>query len=300
MASSRPSRLPVFLTAAELLAPADKDLVDRLTLAIDEPEQYLKVYREELAQRAVSTPVPRLALIALLDGLAAREQVALIDWKTPAEDVVDALKNIRGAPEIDWAWVRAFDEDELDDLSTERFLSAVAAEVESQKRGISLVNLDTGSDQFAIVLVTTDKANAVLAAMKATRHKAELVRPKPIAKPRPARRTQANQGGAAMAEWPVASEDAPGTWRYFLQPDRAQMVCLRKAEEAFDVISGPAHGDSTTQRRSFVSAEACNEGWVAEIETLRSGGYLQYTDTEHAKELRARTAAHNAAKRKKR
>ncbi len=156
-----------WLKLGDLLAAGDRKVRERLELALTDGALYVREHAQELFERGVTKPIPKLPLIALLDGLDAANRVALLDWKSPAHDVRAALGALRPRVKIDWAWMKPFEEEELDDISTERLLHAVAAHVPPK---IALVNLHTGSDELAIAFVEASRVRQIVAAMKAVGH----------------------------------------------------------------------------------------------------------------------------------
>ena len=276
----------------DLLA-GDQALAKRVALALSDPKAFVARHAKTLAARGVSKPVPRLPLLVVLDGLEARKRVALIDWKTRAEDVVFALSRLRAPVKIDGGWMDAFDEDALDDLSTERVLQAIAAQLAP---AVTMVNLDTESDQLAIVLVESADARAVLAGMRAVGHAAAAVKPKPLAKPKPAAKRGGATPGTAMASWPRCDADAPNTWRYFVHREKLRSLCTRKWESAFEVMEAPAWSTSgSMDRREHASDAACRRAYVSHYASLEKDGWSQFSAEEHAKEL----LFHDAARGKK-
>lgn len=277
----------------DLLAVGDRVLGERIGDALSDPKAFVARHAKALALRGVSKPTPRLPLLVLLDGLEAKKRVALIDWKSPAEDVVFALSRLRSPVKVDGRWMKAFDEDALDDLSTERVLQAIAAQIEPTA---TMVNLDTESDQFAIVLVERSHARALLAATSAVGHGAAVVKPKPLAKPKPAPKRRGGTPGTPMEVWPPCEADEPNTWRYFVHREKLRSLCTRKWESAFEVMEAPAWSTSeTTDRRAHTTAEACRRAYVAHYESLQKDGWSQFSAEEHAKELLFHDAARGKA-----
>jgi hypothetical protein len=284
---SRAAPVAKWLRLAELLAAGDDALRERLALAVTDPALYVQTHARELEERGVTKPIARLPLIALLDGLDAAKRVALLDWKSPAEDVQDELRALRPRVKIDWAWMKGFEEDELDDISTTRLLQAVAAHAPPK---IALVNLDTSSDQLAIAFVETSRVRPIITAMKAVGHPAEAIAAKAVAPPK--RSTKIPRRGTPLTSWPKCEKDAFGTWRYFMNRKTLRSLYLIKYTTAFDVMLGPSWSTNMkTEKRVSSTAARCTAAYVAFYAQLQRDGWLQLTAEEQAKEVRANAAA---------
>ena len=200
--------------------------------------------------------------------------------------MVFELKKLKTPGKVDWGWVSSVDPDELGEVSTERFLQAVAAQLDHAK--LALLNLDTGSDQFAVIAIEPSLEKGVLTIMKNAGYAAARIAAKPlVTKAKPVAKRA--RGGSPLSEWPDCKDDPSNTWRYFIHPERELSRCLRKWPQAFDIMEGPATSTSTrTEKKSFVTAAQCTQAYVEYYEALKQEGWLQFTAQEHAKELRAR------------
>lgn len=279
------------LALGDLLSDGDALLRARLELVSRDPKRYVHEHARELGQRGVTKPIPRLPLIALLDGLDEAKRVALIDWKSPAEDVEHGLKGIRPRMPFDWKWTKAFDEDDLDDISTERVLRAAAAHAPPEK---ALINLDTTSDQFAIVVVDARHTRRIVGAMRSLGHPAAVITPKALGAPKPAKKSAGKSAarGTPLAAWPDCSTDPFGTWRFFTNRETLRSTFTTKYGTAFDVMEGPSWStDGKRDKRTFGDPALCTAAYVAFYRELKQGGWLQLTAEEHAKEVRSNAAA---------
>jgi len=273
---------------AKLLAPKDVSIVKSVRLAIERPDEYVKTHARDLADRGVTKPIPELPSLALLDALDAARLVALIDWKSATEDVVFLLRKLKTNKNLSWAWMKPYDEDDLDDLSLDRLLKAIASEAD---RNFALVNIDTSSDQYAIAIVERARASQIVKAMNAVGERAEVIVGKPLAKPKP--KPTRVRAGTPMAKWPSCVSDASNTSRYFFHRENRRSLWTRRWEGAFEVMEGPAWSWSMKHdRRDFRTTKACTKGYVDFIEQLRRDGWLQFTLPEANKEMCAQIAAH--------
>ncbi len=86
-ASSSSAELRAFRELAELLAPGVRAVAERVALAVEDPAAYVKKHARELGERGVTKPIPRLPLVALLDGIfvqhvpVARELLRLLEQR---------------------------------------------------------------------------------------------------------------------------------------------------------------------------------------------------------------------------
>jgi hypothetical protein len=281
-----------WLEAARALAPGDASVARVVRLAIEDPDQYMKTHVRDLRDRGVTKPIPTLPLIALLDALDDAKLVALIDCKSATDDVVFLMRGVTAKKKrLSWAWMKPYDEDDLDDLSMDRLLEAVASEANTH--GLALVNIDAGSDQYAITIVERARTAKILKAMKAVGHPAKIIVARPLAKPKPA--PTRFRLGTPMTEWPSGSADPSDTSRYFFHRERRRSLWTRRFETVFRVMEGPAWSYSMKQdvREHKTSAE-CTRKYVAFIAQLHGDGWLQFTLPEANKEL----CAHDAARKK--
>lgn len=257
--------------------------------AVDDPVAYVRAHVETLRERGVTAPIPELPLLALLDALDAEGRVALLDHRTASEDVVASLRGLKPRRKLAWAWLKAHDEDALDDLGLERLLAAIAAEALPPE--LALVNLDTRSDQMAILIVDAESAAELLAAAKGVRHPAKRVAPKVLAKPK-AKPAATARSGEPMSEWPPWEADPWGTTRYFFHRERGRSLWMRRWESAFDVMEGPAwEWAMDKDHRDFDTSEDCARSYAAFVAELRRTGWLQFSEEESRRELSAQQAA---------
>lgn len=261
--------------------------------AIGDPAEYVRTHAKALSERGVRRPVPELPFLALLDALDAEGRVALLDHRAAPEDVVAALRALQPKRKLGWAWLKAHDEEALDDLGIERFVAAIAAQ--SVPPELALVNLDTRSDQLALVFVEADAVAALLAAAKAAHHPAARVAPKAL--PAPKAKPTVARPGEPLGEWPPCEADPPNTARHFFHRERARSLWTRRWETAFDVMEGPAwEWGMERDHRELPTPKACARAYAAFVRELRAAGWLQFTEDEAKREL----LSHQAARKKTR
>jgi hypothetical protein len=140
---------------AERLCPGDPTLREEVELAVTAPEQYLAQFAEPLSYRGIEEVLPELPWIALIDGLASRGRVAVIDWKEASDDIRDALDSLLGGDSFDWGWS---EDEEVDEAPTEEFLRLVGDRL--YRKGVSLAYLDEASDCYPLILIDSKTLNA--------------------------------------------------------------------------------------------------------------------------------------------
>ncbi|MFO0551196.1 MAG: hypothetical protein U0271_22595 [Polyangiaceae bacterium] len=268
--------------------------------AVEEPAAYMREHASTLRERGLEGPTlpapSELPFLALLDALDAEDRVALLDHRSAAEDVLDALRGLKPKRKLTWAWVKRHDEDALDDVGVERLLAAVAAEALPAE--LALANLDTRSDQLAVVIVEQPRISELIAAAKAVRHPAKRITPKALPAPK-AKPSAVARAGVAMTDWPSCEADSNNSSRHFFHRERARSLWTRKWETAFDVMEGPAWEWSMEKdHRAFETPEACAQGYAAFVEALRGAGWLQFSEDEAKRELTAQQAARKSRSRR--
>jgi hypothetical protein len=140
----------------EKLAPNDLSLLDEVRLAVDDPADYVRRFRERLALRGISKPEPGLPWIALVDGLAERSRVVEFDWKEDPGAIMDGLDDILGEDSLDWDSIITEDEEEL---PCEEFLQLVGRRL--RERGLALVCIDIQSDCYPVLAVPIERLGRV-------------------------------------------------------------------------------------------------------------------------------------------
>lgn len=157
---------------ATLLGAEHADVCQRITLAIEDPEAYVKTYAKELHERAIASPTPNLPLVALIDALAKHKLLAEIDSGSAAEDAQWALARLATMPKRKtlWSWTKRLD---LDDIDAEPFVARAGDEL--GKHDLALVELDVHSDALPVVLVRKKEARRVVQLARDAGFDAELL-----------------------------------------------------------------------------------------------------------------------------
>jgi hypothetical protein len=139
------------LMLAQHLLPEDKSLVEEINLAVQKPLGYLSAFQARLHQRGISTPVPQLPWIALVDGLCARGKLIEVDWRGASEDVMLGIDRLSSGQPLEanrWAWV---DVGAWEERGTEDFLQAIGDWL--GKRGLALASLNIQSDSYPLIIL---------------------------------------------------------------------------------------------------------------------------------------------------
>jgi hypothetical protein len=158
MAKPDRARLDALIALATLLAPKARKLCARVTLAFDEPKAYVKKHASHLSERGIEEPIPSLPWFALIDGLADEKATFGIDWKTDAEDLKWAVRQIRGCPARAFAWMKR--DEELEERSTWELLELSGKHLREQQ--VQLVSLDTDADEYNLALVPLELVTKIV------------------------------------------------------------------------------------------------------------------------------------------
>ncbi len=152
---------------AELLAPDSAAVIDRVTLAIDQPERYVEV-QNELYSQTLEKPHPEMAWFALVDALHEQERLVWVDWNEDAAEVLGQLRVLTSAPAGSWEWadslVVAFDRA----AGLESLLARIGDNITDT--GVSLAWLDSDSDTFLLALVPSVHGATLVELALATGH----------------------------------------------------------------------------------------------------------------------------------
>ena len=147
-----PARLPTLLAIGELIAPKAK-LAAELETALEDPEDYVDTYGQELGERGIHEPVDHLPWVALVRGLVEAEAVATLDDPSDAPDraavVRQSIEPLDGCPRGAFAWMKH--DAELAERSTEELLELTGKAL--LDRGAQLVQLDALAHRRWLVVI---------------------------------------------------------------------------------------------------------------------------------------------------
>jgi predicted DNA-binding WGR domain protein len=133
-----------------------RTLAREVTLAVDDPNSYLREFRKRMAAIAVDAPQPNLGWLAITEGLKARKAAVELDWKEEANSVFRRLRPLVG-PAGKKALAPLADEDRPTEEALELFGKALASD------GIALVQLDKRSDSYVMTVRRPDDVKALTA-----------------------------------------------------------------------------------------------------------------------------------------
>jgi predicted DNA-binding WGR domain protein len=124
-----------------------------------------------------------LAWIALVQSLVDAEQIASVDWKEDADEIIASI-DAQGARRVKrdrqrWAWTTGL---ELDEIPTADFIARAGSEL--ARSGIRLVSLDIDDDAYQLVLLEA----AAAARLVTLAREAGLAKHVTIAAQKPARK----------------------------------------------------------------------------------------------------------------
>jgi hypothetical protein len=134
------------------LLPSDPSLTAEVRLAIDQPAVYLATIQpQRRLQRTDADPPPDLPWTALLNGLLAREQLELLDWRADLPEVmaaIDTLLHDQPADAQRWTWV---DQASWAQASTADFLDAVGQHLRAEQLVLACFPLD--ADMYPVAVI---------------------------------------------------------------------------------------------------------------------------------------------------
>jgi len=154
---------------AALLAPDEPAVAERVALAYDDPEGYVRAHADQLGERGIGEPEPELAWIALVDALTDHGLLAEVDWREADADIVDQLRELRSSPAPEsWAWWP-----EPNELETYEFLQLAGDRLGAG--GTALAVLDIESDCYPLVLLPAERGAELVALAAKTDFTAEVL-----------------------------------------------------------------------------------------------------------------------------
>lgn len=155
----RAYRPDVLVRLCRTLLPDDPSLAEELALASRDPSAYYSRFRQRLQNERGIEPnqsdFPDLPWVAMLDGLRYREHLAEIDWRAPAELVmeeVDKLLHDPGTAALRWDWV---DAEYADSISIAELLHAIGRRLFTQSQMFAQVY--EVSDTLPTMIINPDR-----------------------------------------------------------------------------------------------------------------------------------------------
>lgn len=122
-----------------------RTLVREVTLAMDDPEGYLREFRKRMAAIGVDEPQPDLAWLAITEGLTARKAAVELDWKEEVDSVLRGVRSLAGA-----AGKKALAPLKELDRPTEEALELIGKAL--AETDLALVQLDKRSDSYVVTV----------------------------------------------------------------------------------------------------------------------------------------------------
>ena len=130
----------------------DSELQQEVKLALEQPQQYLQRFKNELEERGIEEPRRTLAWIALVNGLQRRNLLQELDWKEDPEELIalvgEFTETHSNQKEVH-ATLSNLEPMLNDDI--EEFLPTINRAIE--KHNIQLVWLDINSDSYPLTLL---------------------------------------------------------------------------------------------------------------------------------------------------
>jgi hypothetical protein len=126
--------------------------------AIDNPQDYFRIYEEEGSERGIDEPISGLFEFVLLDGLLKMHRAAELDWKNELDDTAGSIQQVSGEKGFDFS---SLPQDTLDTRSALRAIDAQLV-----KRGKSLLLWDIDSDSCVVIVIRQGSLGEILKAAK--------------------------------------------------------------------------------------------------------------------------------------
>lgn len=129
---------------------------EEVRLAVEHPEEYVERFFEDLAERNISSPIPSLPWIALIDSLRRHDALVALDWTFEPDELVEGLTAVleaRGERPINVALTEGYSEGtEALQMLGDRLLEA----------GLALVTIDSAEpeDAFPVTVIDADAVEA--------------------------------------------------------------------------------------------------------------------------------------------
>ncbi len=129
---------------------------EEVRLAVEYPEEYVERFSEDLGERNISSPVPTLPWIALIDSLRRHDALVALDWTFEPDELTEgltALLEVRGERPINVELTEGFSEStEALQMLGDRLLEA----------GLALVTIDSAEpeDAFPVTVIDADAFDA--------------------------------------------------------------------------------------------------------------------------------------------
>lgn len=136
---------------SEKLAFGLDEITSTVKLAMENPQQYIGEFSDELEDRGISEPFEALPWIALVDALIEHQLADEIDWKEENDDIIEVIDQLlqrKQLPRVDWTSLHNEHDDET---STDEFLEAISVKLEEQS--MALAYLDIDSDSYVLIVV---------------------------------------------------------------------------------------------------------------------------------------------------
>lgn len=129
---------------------------EEVRLAVEHPEEYVERFFEDLEQRNISSPIPSLPWIALIDSLRRHDALVSLDWTFEPDELSEGLAAVleaRGERPINVELTEGYSEStEALQMLGDRLLEA----------GLALVTIDSAEpeDAFPVTVIDADAVDA--------------------------------------------------------------------------------------------------------------------------------------------
>ena len=136
------------------LSFGERNIIERVRLAIERPNLYYEEYSEHLVDRSIDKLSESLPWIALVDALLDNDLAIEIDWKESTSSIIEGVEFLlqqRNLDSLDWSFLDNYS----DELPTNKVLNIISLKL--LQNSISLSYLDINSDSYVLIPVPMDK-----------------------------------------------------------------------------------------------------------------------------------------------
>ena len=149
------------LKLARILSKDDKDVLAEVELSISDPAAYYTRYGKVNALVRSENDVDPLYVAH--DALRRKKFIGCIDWRAERGELIEELTPMLesyGTQDFDWSFVEKLEEnDDCEELQNDKVLNRIGRLV--GERGLVLISLEMGWDQFDFALVTPEQFSEV-------------------------------------------------------------------------------------------------------------------------------------------
>lgn len=151
-------KLNLLLVLSKLITD-DSSVASEIQLAENQPLNYQSQFANTLLKRGITSYVPELPWLAMVDSLARRNLLLELDWKDdPEELIATALKLLVRHPDYTSISENLSNVEPFIDEDIEEFLPQLNKKLEHFK--VQLIWLDIASDSYPLIILPLSDLDA--------------------------------------------------------------------------------------------------------------------------------------------